>query len=83
MTRHPLILAAIVIVSSAIGIVLLTRPRPEAPGHWYEPEDGVEPIVADPYQWSLLGPATVTTTYIRGRQGGQVTFTRVGLERLQ
>jgi hypothetical protein len=33
----------IVLVAAVVAIYLLTRPRPECPGRWYEPEDGYGP----------------------------------------
>ena len=72
MTR--LILAALVI--AGMLVIILHRPRLEAPGYWYEPEDGLEPgelPQTDPRVTDLQ-------TYIRGWQGRQVVSTRVGRE---
>ena len=81
MTRPPVSsicgrVALLSIILAAIALYLLTRPRPEAPGHWYEPENGLEPgelPQTDPRVTDLQ-------TYIRGWQGRQVVYTRVGRE---
>jgi hypothetical protein len=70
-------LATVLLAGMAVIILhRLTRPRPEAPGHWQEPEDGYAPgelPLADPRVTGL-------TTYLRGWQGPQVVYTRVGRE---
>lgn len=74
MTR--LLLAALVIAGLLAIIVTRRRRRLEHPWHWQEPEDGYAPgelPQTDPRVTDLQ-------TYLRGWQGGQVVYTRVGRE---
>ena len=64
---------------TALLIVACRRPRPEIPARWTEPEDGYAPG-----ELPLVDPRTNDlATYLRGWQGRQVTYTRVGREWVQ
>ena len=78
MTRI-LSVAAVIALILSLAALILTRPRPEIPAHWTEPEDGYAPG-----ELPLVDPRTNDlATYLRGWQGRQVTYTRVGREWVQ
>ena len=77
MTRIlPLAVIALAITSLAVILIILSKSRPEIPARWTEPEDGYAPG-----ELPLVDPRTNDlATYLRGWQGRQVTYTRVGRE---
>lgn len=78
MTRLFLISSILGIVV-VIGVAIRFAQHVEYPAHWREPEDGFAPgelPQADPRTTEIV-------TLLRGRQGRQPVYTRVGRERQQ